>query len=114
MKEVARDIARTTIRAELAESNQATALGVSVQSSVPVLDLCRKLVAAGYDPASPLEAWRGSTPALRIRSIGEAAGLTVGDDNIGRPRFRRSRTNAGASLESQSPPTLPPGQVEAP
>ena len=94
--------AAPTIRAELAWSDHAKALGILARGSSPVLNLCRKLVDAGCDPASPLEAWRDSTLALRVRSIGEATGLAVGDDNIGRPRFRRQRTNAGADSAAQN------------
>ena len=45
-----------------------------------MLDLCRELVAAGLHPTSPLEAWRGDTLSLRVRSIGEGARLAVEDD----------------------------------
>ena len=89
------------LRAELEGSNRATALGISVRGHVPVLDLCRKLVEAGHNPALPLEAWRGDTLALRIRFIGEAAQLTVKDNNVGRPRFRGRQDGAGASLVRQ-------------
>jgi hypothetical protein len=63
------------IRAELTGSNVCTALEVVAIASAPVLALCRKLVAAGIDPATPLEAWRGSTLCVRVRGIGEAAQL---------------------------------------
>jgi hypothetical protein len=72
-----------TIRAELAWSDTATALGLIVQGSSPVLTLCRKLIARGHDPATPLEAWRGGTLCLRIRSISEAAALQVGSHGVG-------------------------------
>jgi hypothetical protein len=98
----------TTLRAELEGSNRATALGISARGHTPVLDLCRKLVANGHDPASPLEAWRGDTLALRIRSIGKAAGLTVKDDNVGRPRFRPLCNGARAPLVSLNPESDPP------
>jgi hypothetical protein len=42
---------------------------------------------AGHDPATPLEAYRGSTLCLRVRSIGEGAALTVKDGRDGKPRF---------------------------
>ena len=42
------------------------------------------LAEGGHDPATPREVYRGSTLALRGRSIGKAAKLTVADD---RPRF---------------------------
>jgi hypothetical protein len=52
-----------------------------------VLSLCRQLVAAGHDPAEQAEAYRGATLALRIRSLGEAAGLTVVENQTLAPRF---------------------------
>jgi hypothetical protein len=71
------------IRAELHKSNQATAAGITVRSSSPVLALCRKLVALGFDPSEPLEAYRGETMCLRVRSIGEGATLRVSAHGVG-------------------------------
>lgn len=79
-----------TIRAEIIGDDKATALGLSVRGRTPVLKLCRELIAAGHDPASPLEAYRGSTLCLRIASIGKGAGLDVMDrPGCGQPRFVR-------------------------
>jgi hypothetical protein len=79
----------TVIRANLIGSNQATAAGVTVSGrNAPALALCRALVEAGHDPATPLEAYRGTTLCLRVRSIGEGARLTVREStDDGRPRF---------------------------
>jgi hypothetical protein len=82
-------IPQAVIRAMLIGSNHCEAEGIIAHGYAPVLDLCRKLVAAGYNPASPLEAWRGETLCLRVRSIGESAGLTVADDKYGTPHLRR-------------------------
>jgi hypothetical protein len=71
------------IHAELAWDDHATACGIVARSSSPVLKLCRLLVDAGHDPATPLEAWRGGTLCLRVRSIGEAAGLRVNNKGTG-------------------------------
>jgi hypothetical protein len=65
------------VPAELLGSTQCTAEGITANSSSPVLELCRLLLAAGHDPDQPLEAWRGDTLSLRIRSIGEAGRLRV-------------------------------------
>jgi hypothetical protein len=65
------------IRAKLEGSDTCSALGFTVRSPSPVLALCRKLVEAGHDPDIPLEAYRGGTLALRVKSIGRAAGLEV-------------------------------------
>jgi hypothetical protein len=79
------------LRAELIGSSQATAAGLSVTGHAPVLKLCRVLIDAGHDPRTPLEAYRGPTLCLRVRSIGEGAKLTVEDSAAGRPRFVRHR-----------------------
>src|SRR6516162_10609725 len=92
-----------SIRAEIVGQTQATACGVTVTGrNAPVLALCRALVEAGHDPATPLEAWRGSTLCLRVRSIGEGARLTVEDDRRGRPRLRRWR-NRGQGYGAAPP-----------
>jgi hypothetical protein len=81
--------AQAPIRATLVGSKRCEAEGIVACGYVPVLELCRELIAAGFNPASPLEAWRGQTLCLRVRSIGDAAQLTVADDRHGTPRLRR-------------------------
>ena len=83
--------ARRIIRAELIGSNRCAALGMTVSATAPVLALGSRLVAAGYDPALPLEVWRGPVLCLRVRSIGEAAQLRVATHGGG---FERSRACA--------------------
>jgi hypothetical protein len=73
--------------AELTGSDTCTAGGITARSHAPALALCRQLLAAGLDPDAAMEVYRGATLALRIRSIGEGAQLTVKDDNRGTPRF---------------------------
>jgi hypothetical protein len=46
------------IRATLIGCDQCEAEGHTVRARAPVLAMCRELVAAGYDPAKPLEAYR--------------------------------------------------------
>jgi hypothetical protein len=53
-----------------------------------VCALCRRLIEIGHDPAEPLEVYRGQILALKVRSIGAAAGLMV-DESTGPPRFGR-------------------------
>jgi hypothetical protein len=89
----------TAIRAELIGDDQATALGIEARSAAPLLDLCRKLVAARHDPASALNAYRGATLSLIVRSIGEAADLEVNSKGTG--FVRRASGIAGAA-----PPTV--------
>ena len=88
----------STICAELIGSDTCAALGLTVKSGAPVLVLCRKLIEAGHDPDTPLEAYRGDTLCLRVRSIGEAARLRMDTDKTGRPVFKREKTTAQASL----------------
>jgi hypothetical protein len=78
---------RSTIRAELSGSDTCTALGITAQSPSPVLTLCRQLVEAGHDPATPLDAYRGEALALRVRSIDQAARLRIGTSGSGAPIF---------------------------
>lgn len=63
------------IRAEIIGSDRCVAEGLSVRNSAPVLAMCCKLVEVGFDPARPLEAWRGPVLCLTVRSIGEGARL---------------------------------------
>jgi hypothetical protein len=79
------------IRAELTGSSTCTALGLSVRANSPVLGLCRRLIEAGYDPATPLQAYRGDTLCLVIRSIGEAAALEINSAGTGFFRHRGAR-----------------------
>jgi hypothetical protein len=77
------------IRAEIDKSNRCDAEGYTVSASAPVLAMCRKLVEAGYDPGTPLHAYRGDTLCLAVRSIGEGARLECqegGDFRLREPR----------------------------
>jgi hypothetical protein len=90
------------IRAEIVGENRASALGIEARASAPVLALCRELLAAGLDPDAALEAYRAGTLALRVRSIGEGALLTVEDNRFGTPILRRWR-NRDAGVGAASP-----------
>jgi hypothetical protein len=87
-------ITTNAIRAELSGSDMCSALGIAIRAYAPVLELCRQLVAAGHDPATPLHAYRLDVLCLSVRSIGEAAALEINGDGTG---FRRQRA-AGRSL----------------
>jgi hypothetical protein len=76
------------IRAELVGTT-AIAGTVSTRGNTPILDLCRALVDAGVDPAAPLHAYRGATLALRVRTIGAGAKLTVKEGNHDAPRLAK-------------------------
>ena len=73
----------SVIHATLAGSHTARALGLVVHGPSPVLLLCRQLVELGQNPDRPLDAWRGKTLCLSIRSIGEAAQLKVNNRGTG-------------------------------
>lgn len=83
--------AQVPIRATLFGSDRCEAEGIIAINPAPVLALCRGLVRAGHNRCRPLHAYRGTTLALIVRTIGEGAAFTVDDDRQGRPRLRRWR-----------------------
>jgi hypothetical protein len=85
-------------RAELI-GDACSALGITVRGSAPVLKLCRRLLEIGRDPTTPLRVFRGETLALRVRSIGEGAGLELNGDGTG---FRPRRQPDAASPVGES------------
>ena len=92
------------IRARLDGSNTCSAAGETAIGTAPVLALCRQLVAAGLDPNHALEVYRGPTLAMFVRSIGEAAKLTVRESTRdGRPRFARLSSDGSAPMRKLSP-----------
>ena len=77
------------IIAQLSSDSIASALDITVTAETPVLALCRKLIESStYASSTPLDAYRGATLRLRVRSIGEAAQLQMGTTGSGSPRFR--------------------------
>jgi hypothetical protein len=87
-----------SIRAELSSDSYCTALGLTVRSPSPVLALCRKLIEVStYGSSTPLNAYRGDVLCLQVRSIGEAATLTVDDHGTG----FRTASERGSSLASE-------------
>jgi hypothetical protein len=114
--------AQIPIRATLVGSNCCEALGITARGYAPVLDLCRALVKADHDPRRPLHAYRGDVLALKVRSIGEGARLTVREDRAG-PRFvawepfprrvgawtRKKAEGIGSAPDQSDEPSAPPG-----
>jgi hypothetical protein len=86
------------IRAELIGSDTCTACGHTAHGAAPVLALCRLLVDAGINPAQPLDAYRGDTLCLHVRSIGEAAKLEIDGKGCG---FKRGAA-VGIALAGSS------------
>ncbi len=71
------------ILADITGERHALALGIAVNASSPVLALCRALVQAGHNPATPLAAYRGHMLCLRVRSIGQGARLEINSEGTG-------------------------------
>jgi hypothetical protein len=84
-----RNFPQAPIHATLIGSDRCEAEGYTARGSAPVLALCRRLFAAGFDPGRPLHAYRGDTLSLVVRTIGEGAALTVAEGSRDMPRFRR-------------------------
>ncbi len=66
----------------------------------PILTACRELLAQGIGPDRALEIYRRGVLAVRVRSIGRGAKLTVREDR-GAPEFSPHRT--GFALDGASP-----------
>jgi hypothetical protein len=81
--------------------------GLVVKHNAPVLAVCRKLIEAGYDPQRPLEAYRGETLCLKIRTIAVAVKLTVEEGPNG-PRLVPFRKLADAKRPAITCVTAPP------
>ena len=90
------------IHAELIGDDTCRALGISVRSSSPVLALCRALIDAGHDPDHALDAYRGDTLCLHVRSLGEAATLSVAPHGVG------FRITPHAQEDANGPPACNP------
>jgi len=86
-----------SIVAHLNGSNTCTCAGIIARGAAPVLALCRELLAAGLDPDTAMEVYRAGTLALRVRSLGEAARLTVKTAGNGRPIFAVDTPCRGAA-----------------
>jgi hypothetical protein len=91
-----------SIVAELSSDTYASALNFTVRSPSPVLALCRQLVESGtYGSSIPLDAYRGATLCLRVRSIGEGAALEISGNGVG---FRSLQGPAAVGI---APPVSP-------
>jgi hypothetical protein len=98
----------TIIRAELRGDHTCTALGITICAYAPVLELCRKLIAAGHDPATPLDAYRGETLCLHVLAIGEAAQLEINAKGSGFIARRAVRTAPPIAPIQAEVPEVPP------
>ena len=69
------------IRAMLFGSDQCRAEGCIVRAAAPILETCRRLVAAGDDPARPLHCY--DVLVLSVSSIAIGAQLRVRGSGVG-------------------------------
>jgi hypothetical protein len=76
----------TIIIAQLIGDDTAKAGDIVARSRSPVFALCRALLAAGANPNSKLECFRGSVLALTVKTIGAGAKLTIMENNRSGPR----------------------------
>jgi hypothetical protein len=86
------------IEAQLFGSTECRWRSIITRGQAPVLAMCRALIGAGFNPSRPLHVYRGNVLALKVRSIGEGARLTVTDAH-GRPRLRRMPPQEWARLQ---------------
>jgi hypothetical protein len=89
----------TPIAAELTGSHQCECAshGLTAFGHAPALVLCRQLLTAGANPDTAVTVYREGVLALRIRSIGEGARLTVKDGKSGVPKFHLASATGGAT-----------------
>jgi hypothetical protein len=92
---------RAAIRAVLTGDDRCAALGLTAQSASPVILPCQRLVNAGHDPNRPRHAYRGSTLALRVRSVGEGARLEINHHGTG--FIARREGGAGSPVAPTAP-----------
>jgi hypothetical protein len=96
------------LQGEIVGGDVCTAADITAHGNTPVLELCRLLVAAGHDPATPLKAFHGGALALHVRSIGEGAQLTVRGNGHGFEPSRGRSTGPPVRLpERRAPWTRP-------
>jgi len=101
------------IIAQLVGNDRAQAVDIVVRSRSPVFALCRALLAAGANPHSKLECFRGSVLALTVKTIGIGARLTIKENNWVGPNvvpyepFSRDRVERHARQNDDPAPIAP-------
>jgi hypothetical protein len=85
---------------------------IVVRSRSPVFALCRALLAAGANPNSKLESFRGSVLALTVKTIGIGAKLTIRETVTDGPRVVRWKPlqdrDVSAPVRQNDDPALSP------
>jgi hypothetical protein len=100
------------IIARLIGDDTAQAGDIVVRSRSPVFALCRALLAAGANPNSRLECFRGSLLALTVKTIGTGAKLTIKENDWVGPKVVPyepfSRDRVGRHTRQNGEPAPPP------
>jgi hypothetical protein len=102
----------TVIIARLIGDDTAQAGEIVVRSRSPVFALCRALLAAGANPNSKLECFRGSVLALTVKTIGLGSKLTIKENDWVGPKVvpyeAVSRDRVGRHVRQIDNPAPPP------
>ena len=100
------------ITAELIGHDRAQAGDIVVRSRSPAFALCRALLAAGANPNSKLECFRGSVLALTVKTIGIGAKLTIKENDWVGPKVAPyeplSRDRVGRHVRQNDDPAPSP------
>jgi hypothetical protein len=81
--------APAAIVAELVGADTVICTGKTTVSPTPILDLCRELIAEGFDAKASLMAYRNGVPAVTVTAIGKAAMLRIRGNGIGFEKLTR-------------------------
>ncbi len=107
------------IIAQLIGDDTAQVGDIIVRSRSPVFGLCRALLAAGANPNSKLECFRGSVLALTVKTIGLGAKLTIKENNWVGPKVvpyeavSRDRVGRHVRQNDKPAPSTPCRQLAA-
>jgi hypothetical protein len=99
------------IVAQLIGHDRAQAGDIVARGRSPVFALCRAMLAAGANPNSKLECFRGSVLALTVKTIGIGAKLTIKENDWVGPKvvpyepFSRDRVGRHARQNDDPAPS---------
>jgi hypothetical protein len=100
-----------SIHAKLFGSNVCSAAGFTSRGTTPILNMCRRLLAAGYDPDSPLQCHRGDVLALTVVSIGQGAEVELNSHGTAFVAFRGRRAASPVRSPALARPGLSPATM---